>query len=630
MQTIIDNEGRVLTIDDVTIVEGTDGTTQGLVAVTMRASTDQTTPTAFGVDISFDYTIVDGTADSPQDYTSTGGTATIEAGDVSVDLMVPIVADDIDEIDETFTVTISNAVGSVLVEVSGTRNAGVVTIEDDDGPPAIRVMDASVTEGGTAAITVMLMGCSSGSVSVDYMTENGTATASSDYTAVPTATLNWPDEDSQLDAMTFNVVTIETLDNGQPVEEDAETVIIRLSNAVSDGPEGVTLLNPDGTSAPGITTAAADGTLLTPLLDPQDVPKILREMHLLGGVRSKPTTGIALGRVGQSQADITVTAGTLTATLDVVGERTNRNFFLTEGINFTGLALVPDDQSDTFAEVLAQSAPNVNKQVRDFLKGKNPDSTDLNRDVVKLAHVVETVFADYNFNGQGGFKMFTTPAPDEDGTSGGSLTTLDPFQGMLIRTRDSVDSAPGSIFQMADVDGFTDPVPVPVKMTVWGRFGGDADAPVRALLQNGFNLLAPHVWADTPFEAVFGGTGEEPEVRFQPALAFKREVMARESGDVIDAMVDEGHWVTEYVDGGIIEPELAYWVQHGWDHWSGVPSSIGSEFGVDGVRLLVACSTETTGWQPGCHGFAYDGYFGPPLMLLGCFEVEGSGRAEFC
>jgi hypothetical protein len=156
--------------------------------------------------------------------------------------------------------------------------------------------------------------------------------------------------------------------------------------------------------------------------------------------------------------------------------------------------------------------------------------------------------------------MFTTPAPMDDGEPGGTLANLEAFQGMLIRTRSTVGSS-GAIFETATVDGFTGPVPVPVKMTVSGRLLGDGAAPVRTLLQNGFSLLAPHVWADAPFEAVFGGTGQEPEVLFQPALALKQEIMAMElAGGDIQGKVVPARWVTEYVDGGVIEPEFAYWV----------------------------------------------------------------------
>ncbi len=47
--------------------------------------------------------------------------------------------------------------------------------------------------GGILTVTVDRVDGSAGAVSVDYATTNGTATAGSDYTAVPVTTLNFAD-----------------------------------------------------------------------------------------------------------------------------------------------------------------------------------------------------------------------------------------------------------------------------------------------------------------------------------------------------------------------------------------------------------------------------------------------------
>ncbi len=79
--------------------------------------------------------------------------------------------------------------------------------------------------GGTATITVTRTGGSTGAVSVQYATSNGSATsgAGNDYTAT-SGTLNWADGDSA--SKTFNVPILE--DSSQ---ESNETVTLTLSNA---------------------------------------------------------------------------------------------------------------------------------------------------------------------------------------------------------------------------------------------------------------------------------------------------------------------------------------------------------------------------------------------------------------
>ena len=94
---------------------------------------------------------------------------------------VPVVGDTIDEIDETFVVNLT-----VPVNVTIADNQGVGTITDDDPLPSITINDVSLVEGnaGTSnmTFTVTLSGASGKTVTVDYATADGTATAPADYT----------------------------------------------------------------------------------------------------------------------------------------------------------------------------------------------------------------------------------------------------------------------------------------------------------------------------------------------------------------------------------------------------------------------------------------------------------------
>ncbi len=142
-----------------------------------------TLPQALSSAISVPYTTRDGTAldgvDDPAgtvaDYTKTSGTLIIPAGQTTAQIVVPVLADALADRGETFTLELG--AGAFL-------RTSTVTIFD----AGLSVGDASVTEGqsGTrdAVFTVTLSAAQAEAVTFNYATENGTAIAGSDYTAV--------------------------------------------------------------------------------------------------------------------------------------------------------------------------------------------------------------------------------------------------------------------------------------------------------------------------------------------------------------------------------------------------------------------------------------------------------------
>ena len=72
---------------------------------------------------------------------------------------------------------------------------GVGTILNDDLQSSFSIADVVVTEGNmgttTASVTIRRSDNTSGSSTVNYKTANGTATAGSDYTAIPLTTLTF-------------------------------------------------------------------------------------------------------------------------------------------------------------------------------------------------------------------------------------------------------------------------------------------------------------------------------------------------------------------------------------------------------------------------------------------------------
>ena len=133
-------------------------------------------------DVTVDYATADGTAMASSDYTAASDTLTIIAGQTSGTIIVPITDDAVAEGDEDFTVTLNTPTGATL----GTPDTAIVTITDDEGTPELSFSAAtsSVGEGaGSVDLTVSMSVVASSDVTVDYATADGTAMASSDYTA---------------------------------------------------------------------------------------------------------------------------------------------------------------------------------------------------------------------------------------------------------------------------------------------------------------------------------------------------------------------------------------------------------------------------------------------------------------
>ena len=194
---------------------GTEGTNSSIsFTVTLdEAATDTVT---------VDYATSDGTADADDDYTSTTGTLTFDAGTTSKTISVSIADDTEDESDETFTVTLSNPSGADLGTKTATgtiRNRTVVV----ETTPSVSIAGGSGTEGDDEEIdfTVTLDEAASGTVTVDYATADGSADAGDDYTA-KSGTLSFSAGET---SKTISVSIEDDIEN-----ESDETFTVTLSN----------------------------------------------------------------------------------------------------------------------------------------------------------------------------------------------------------------------------------------------------------------------------------------------------------------------------------------------------------------------------------------------------------------
>ena len=203
---------RKLTIADAAVIEGD----AGAVALTFRVV--YTGKPTNGITV--DYATTAGTAAADVDYTSASGTAVLPNGGCKcADVVVDVLGDLEEEATETLTVSLSNPAIATIADGSATG-----TILDDDGPPAIVVLDVVLDESaGSASFDVMLTSSDLATVTVDYATADGTALAGSDYTATSGTATFVPGD-------TVETVAVPVLDDA--VAEEEQSFTLDLSNPV--------------------------------------------------------------------------------------------------------------------------------------------------------------------------------------------------------------------------------------------------------------------------------------------------------------------------------------------------------------------------------------------------------------
>ncbi len=194
----------------------------GEVALTIYRNGDATSAA------SVDFSTVPDTASPDQDYTPVRGTVLFAAQEISKKITVPILNDMISEGNESFSVVLSNpSVGALI----GTPDKARVTIQDDDigfvfectpGDPYCGYYPENI---GSAKVDVVIRGDFkfTNAVSVDFVTEAGTAAANVDFLATSGTLTFAPGE-------TRKTVSIPLLNDG--LFEANETFRIALRDPV--------------------------------------------------------------------------------------------------------------------------------------------------------------------------------------------------------------------------------------------------------------------------------------------------------------------------------------------------------------------------------------------------------------
>lgn len=211
------NNATVLNVNAVSVNEGDVGTTNAFITVSLNIAIGQT--------VTVNYQTLAMTATSGVDFQPVSGSLTFPPGVTARIVTVPIIGDTIDEPDETFRLSLSNAVNAAIAV---SNNPPVVLILDDDPPPAVVVDDIGViggTSGTTDAVFTLSLSSKSGrQLSVNFATADGTATAGSDYQSATGTVVFNAGETSK---------TVTVLVNGDVIDEPIENFFLNLSGAVN-------------------------------------------------------------------------------------------------------------------------------------------------------------------------------------------------------------------------------------------------------------------------------------------------------------------------------------------------------------------------------------------------------------
>lgn len=230
---IIDDDTPLISIADVSVVEGDTGTTNVGFSIALSFAADD--------DVTIEFTTSNGTAVADGDYLGTNGTLVVPAGQTNASLTVLVKGDTLYEgVSETFTMRLLTASNAAVV-----AGVGLCTVVDDDRTPLLWIHDDAVYEGDsgtTVAVFAVSLSEEVGiDVKVDYMSADGTAESGRDYGAIA-GTLTIPV------GMTATALTVvvkgDLLDEGS--FEKFKVVLSNAVNALVSGSEGeATIIDDD-------------------------------------------------------------------------------------------------------------------------------------------------------------------------------------------------------------------------------------------------------------------------------------------------------------------------------------------------------------------------------------------------
>jgi carbon monoxide dehydrogenase subunit G len=196
-----DNEYAILTLSGATNASISDGTgvltivdndSAPSISISNNAMTENSANLSFTVtlsaassrEITVNYSTANNTATAGSDYTAVSATTlTFAAGQTSKTINVGVLEDTVDENNEYFLVNLTSASNATISD-----SQAIGTIYDDDVTevePSLSINNVGVYENnGPLTFTVTASGTYSQNITFNYATSNGSASSSSDYSAI--------------------------------------------------------------------------------------------------------------------------------------------------------------------------------------------------------------------------------------------------------------------------------------------------------------------------------------------------------------------------------------------------------------------------------------------------------------
>ncbi|WP_157486590.1 Calx-beta domain-containing protein [Maribacter forsetii] len=367
-----------------------------------------------------DYTTNNGSAVEPGDYTTNTGQLTFVGTDGELQAITVAINDDsLIEVTENLFVDLSN-LSTSLIAIND--NQGVINITDNDGGAGTGISfqndDITVNEAdGTATINVLLTGNVQGGFTVDYSTNNDSAIAPGDYTAISNQ-LTFAGTDGETQPITVNIID----DN---IIEATERLFVDLSNlsttliTINDNQGNINITDND--NIPGTTGISFENDDITVNEDAGTATiNVLLTGNVQGGFTVDYTTNndsaVEPGDYTPASGQLTFTGNngethpvTITIIDDNVIEATERLFVDLSNLSTTLIA-INDSQG------------NINITDND----NNPGTTGISfqNDDITVDEAVGTVTVNVLLTGnvQGGFTLDYTTA-DDSATEPSDYTT---------------------------------------------------------------------------------------------------------------------------------------------------------------------------------------------------------------
>ncbi|SDX36077.1 Calx-beta domain-containing protein, partial [Lutibacter oricola] len=329
------------------------------------------------VDTVIEY-LITGTATATDDYTALTGTVTIPAGETSVTINVNVVNDNVLEASETVIVTLNSITsGDADASIDTNNDEATVTIADNNSA-SLAVEDITVVEGNNAVFTVTLTGNVQGGFSINYATNDGTATTfDSDYT-VSANTLTFTGTDAES-------YTITVLTNDDDYLEVVENFMLNLSGIsnvlVSYDNQAIATLNDNDSASLSVSDVIVDE-------GNNAVFTVVLNGNVQGGVSVDYSTA---NNSALSSSDYVSTSGTLNFT-----GTTPESFTITIPTS-EDLIAEPLESFELNFESISNSLVSFDTQAigtitdDDFLSIRIADNTITETDVAQVGYLVVTM-----------------------------------------------------------------------------------------------------------------------------------------------------------------------------------------------------------------------------------------------